>query len=313
MSKNMSKTNAGPLNEATEKLLANVARQRRNAVSSDAAAPGGVSAPTVQSTLDLWPDSVRGVSNAALRGALFGVSQQRATAKKREIIASVDGIEVRFLGVRFNQTDLDVWEMLLHLAREQPLGNRIEFTAHSLLKSLGRGVGNTQHQQLKEEIARLRGGTVEINWTTDGKTFGGGLLSEYFYDDEKKCYVVVFSEKMFTLYEAGYSHINWEQRQALGSNNLAKWLHGFYSSHASAYPYKVETLLTLCGSANPALYDFRRSLKAALNKLKKVGAIVDWEINDQDHVIVMKVPTKSQQRHIEKKAPARVRRVVTGS
>jgi len=129
----MAKTEFKPLSDALAKLTAN-----RKAV---AKAPKAKQ-PTPQMSLELWPDSVRGVPNAVLRGSLFTVSQRRSTAKKRELLAAVDGIEVRFKGERFNQTDLDVWEMLLHLARQQPLGDRVEFSAHALLKALGRGTGN---------------------------------------------------------------------------------------------------------------------------------------------------------------------------
>jgi hypothetical protein len=80
-------------------------------------------APAVkQLSLELWPDAVRGVPNAVLRGALFGVSQKRKTHKNRTVIAALEGYEIRFKGETFNQTDLDLWEMLLHLARLQPLG-----------------------------------------------------------------------------------------------------------------------------------------------------------------------------------------------
>lgn len=254
-------------------------------------------------SLELWPDTVRGVPNAALRGALFSISQIRPVAKKRELVAAVDGIEVRVKGERFNQNDLDVWEMLLHLARERPLGNRVEFTANDLLKALDRKLGGTQHDQLKEEITRLRSGTVEVTWTKEGKTFGGGLISEYFYDDNNQSYVVIFSEKMLSLYEGGYTHIDWQQRKLLGGNNLAKWLHGFYSSHAAPYPYKVETIRKLCGSKDDQrLGDFRKLLRVALEKLVTLGAIISWNIEAKtDLVTVVKTPSGSQQRHLQRK------------
>jgi len=47
-----------------------------------------------QLSLELWPDAVRGVPNAVLRGSLFSVSKQRSTAKKRELLAAVEGIEI---------------------------------------------------------------------------------------------------------------------------------------------------------------------------------------------------------------------------
>jgi hypothetical protein len=285
----------------TEKTPSSTPARRRPSVKKKNDSQSHDQAP--QMSLELWPDTVRGVPNAALRGALFSISQIRPIAKKRELVAAVDGIEVRVKGERFNQNDLDVWEMLLHLARERPLGNRVEFTANDLLKALDRKLGGTQHDQLKEEITRLRSGTVEVTWTKEGKTFGGGLISEYFYDDNNQSYVVVFSEKMLSLYEGGYTHIDWQQRKLLGGNNLAKWLHGFYASHAAPYPYKVETIRKLCGSKDDQrLGDFRKLLRSALEKLVTLGAIISWNIEPKtDLVTVVKTPSASQQRHLQRK------------
>lgn len=253
-----------------------------------------------QLSLDLWPDAVRGVPNAVLRGSLFSVSQRR-TWVERELLASVEGIEIRFTGQRFNQTDLDVWEMLVHLARLQPLGDRVDFTAHALLKALGRGTGKSQHKQLADEIVRLRAGTAEISWTGEQKSIVGGLISKAYRDDESGRYIVILDADIHKLYETGYSQVDWGQRQALGNNNLSKWLHGFYASHAKPYPYKVRTLKDLCGSTSKDLRDFRRMLKASLDDLKDVGLITSWAIDERDLVSVAKVPTISQAKHLGKR------------
>lgn len=288
----MAKTEFKPLSDALAKLTAN-----RKAI---AKAPKA-NQPTPQMSLELWPDSVRGVPNAVLRGSLFSASQRRSTAKKRELLAAVDGIEVRFKGERLNQTDLDVWEMLLHLARQQPLGGRVEFSAHAFLKELGRGTSGKHHEELKEEFARLLGGVVEITWTKEAKTFIGHLVEKAFRDEFTQRYVVVFDQKMLGLYEGGYSHVNWEQRHALGNNGLAKWLHGFYASHAKPFPYKVETIKNLCGSTIARLGDFRKLLRSALAELVEVGALTNWEIDKNDLVCIDKIPTLSQKKHIKKR------------
>lgn len=288
----MAKSDFKPLSDALAKLTAN----RKTAAKTPRAKQ-----PTPQMSLELWPDSVRGVPNAVLRGSLFTVSKTRTTAKKRELLAVVEGIEVRFKGERFNQTDLDVWEMLLHLARQQPLGDRVEFSANAFLKELGRKAGGKDHEQLKEEITRLIGGVVEITWTKEKKTFGGALVTNFFRDEATQRYVVKFDSKMLSLYEGGYSHIDWKQRQALGNNSLAKWLHGFYSTHAAPFPYKVETIKNLCGSTIQRLGDFRKLLRAALIELVDAGAVEIWEISAEDLVSVSKKPTLSQQKHLKRR------------
>jgi hypothetical protein len=287
----MAKSNFKSLSDALAKLNAN-----RKTI---AKAPKAKQ-PSPQMSLELWPDSVRGVPNAVLRGSLFAVSNRRAVCKQRELLAEVDGIEVRFKGERFNQIDLDVWEMLLHLARLQPLSDRVEFSAHALLKALGRKTSGEQHEQLKEQIARLGSGWVEITWTKEGKTFGGALVSEAYRDEESQRYVVAFSAKMLSLYEGGYSYIDWTQRQALGNNSLAKWLHGFYATHAAPFPYKVETIKNLCGSTTGAMFSFRQKLKKALDELLNVGAILTWRIDDNDLVYIEKILSLAQQRNLRR-------------
>jgi hypothetical protein len=270
------------------------AAKARGAGKADALAP----AKAKQLSLELWPDAVRGVPNAVLRGALFGVATTRKTHEKRTLIAAVEGYEIRFLGTTFNQTDLDVWETLLHLARLQPLGTKVEFSANGLLKELGRGVGKTQHEQLKEELARLGAGWTEITWVKEQKTFAGNLISSFFRDEETGRYVVKFNPDMAQLYGVGHTYIDWEQRKALGKNNLAKWLHGFYASHAGPYDYKVETLRGLCGSV-ASLREFRRSLKDALTKLVDIGVVKNWSIGPlSDLVTVIKVPSRAQLKHL---------------
>lgn len=252
-----------------------------------------------QVSLDLWPDDVRSVPNAILRGALFGVGKVRKLHQKRTLITALEGYEIRFKGETFNQTDLDVWETLLHLARLQPLGTKVEFTASSLLKELGRGTGKTQHEQLKEELMRLIGGAVEITWTKEKKAFAGALVSSYFRDDETGRYVVKFNPDMLELYGMGYTLIDWEDRKSLGQNNLAKWLQGFYASHAKPYPMKVVTLRDLCGSEE-ILKNFKIRLRAALDELVRVGTVKSWTL-ENDLVSVVTIPSKSQKKHLAKR------------
>ena len=77
-----------------------------------------------------WPAPMRGTPNACLRSALFAGIQgnERIAYKKRTLLASVDGIEIRFLGVQLNQSDLDVWMHIVHLSRQQLPGYNVCFS-----------------------------------------------------------------------------------------------------------------------------------------------------------------------------------------
>lgn len=254
-----------------------------------------------QLSLELWPDAVRGVPNAVLRGALFGVSKTRKTHKKPTVIAAVDGYRISFKGETFNQTDLDLWEMLLHLARLQPLDTQVEFGANALLKALGRGTSGKHHSELREQLMRLIGGAVEITWTLEQKSYAGNLVSGYARDDATGRYVVRFNADTAKLYGVGNTLIDWSERQSLGNNNIAKWLHGFFASHAKPFPYKVETIFHLCGSTTERLGDFRKLLRSALDQLVDVGAIKSWTIDPKtDLVQVVNTPSRAQINHLAK-------------
>lgn len=226
-------------------------------------------------------------------------------AKKRQRLAAVEGYQITFKGERFNQRDLDLWEMLLHLGRQQPYGDSVEFVASNLLEALDRGVGGADYDELKEDIARLIAGYVEILFTDTNQSFAGTLLKNLYRDEATQRYAIVFDAKLLRLYDSGYSHVDWEQRRKLKGDSLAKWLHGFYATHAAPLRYKVATIRELCGSSTGRLVDFRVALRKALDKLKTVGAITSWSIDAKtDLLTVRRKGSVSQQRHLESKVTA---------
>ncbi|MCK9608913.1 MAG: plasmid replication initiator TrfA [Methylomonas sp.] len=250
-------------------------------------------------TLPSWPAAMRGTPNACLRSALFAGVQgnERIAYKKRTLLAAVDGIEVRYLGVQLNQSDLDVWMQIVHLSRTQLPGFSVTFSAHALLMALGRSTGKSQHEWLKESMARLGGAFVEITYN-GRQTFGEKGFLRYHRDEVTQRYVVELTESMLRLFEEGYTHIEFEQRQQLRKHPLALWLHGFLSSHAAPYPLKLQTLYQLSGSSTKNPRDFKLRMRKALQALVMIGALENFEINE-DVVKVKKQPTPTQKRHLE--------------
>jgi hypothetical protein len=67
----------------------------------EAVATSDPPAPVEAKQLPLWPDLCRGVPNDVLRSALFAVSARGdRRSMKREPIAVVDGIEIRYRGCK---------------------------------------------------------------------------------------------------------------------------------------------------------------------------------------------------------------------
>jgi len=247
--------------------------------------------------LPLWTEPTRGIPNPVLRGALFAAVQgKNRSVFQRELLACQKGLQIRFTGIQLDQSDLDVWEQALHLARLHPLGTRCEFSAYGFLKALGRKSGKSEHEWLKNSFARLMGCGVELTDQLERKTYGGSLL-EFMRDDLSGRYVVIFNPKILTFYEGGWTAIDWQDRQQLRGKPLALWLHGYLATHAKPYPIKIETIRSFSGSGNKQIKSFKRSLVAALNELKSIDFIRDFDF-DGDTVIINKPPTPSQQRFL---------------
>lgn len=253
--------------------------------------------------LPLWPEAVRGVPNSILRSALFGaIRRGRRPYLSRVELASVDGVTVFFKGERLDQSDLDVWEQCLHLARGQAIGERIVFNAYSFLKGIGRSSGGKDVEWLKLTFLRLSGATVEIK---DGKrSYFGPMLLGGARDDRTGMYSIEINANIVALYgRDGWTQIEWQERKALKGMPLAQWLHGFYTTHAKPYSYKVETLHSLCGSEAKNLKDFRKDLRNAFEHLDQATG---WSSNvSRDGLVtVTRKPSASQALHLANKAQA---------
>ena len=202
--------------------------------------------------LPLWPESARGVPNDILRSALFAAIQGKGRVYFRhKLLASYDGVQIRYTGEQLDQSDLDVWEQAIHLARLEPLGTACYFTAHGFLRAIKRHAGKSDYLWLQSVITRLQACVVEI--TRHRKIYGRSLVTRFDIDDVTRRFRVAIDPDMLLVYTAGWTSVAWEQRQQLRGKPLALWLHGYYASHAKPVPVKVDTLRSLCGSKDKTL------------------------------------------------------------
>ena len=228
--------------------------------------------------LPLWPEPKRGTPNSFIRSALFAAIQSKDRVFLKEApLASQKGIVVKFTGEQLNQEDLTVWETLAHLAREHPLGHTCEFTAHSLLKTLGLHTGLSQHRQLHSTILRLTACAVEI--THENKTYFGPLVKSGLKDELNNHYRIELNRELIRLFgDNQWTALDWHQRQQLRGKHLAQALHAFYSSHRQPFPVKLDTLRSYVGSKNQQKAGFKVKLRAALDELVKIGFLATYEI-----------------------------------
>ena len=256
--------------------------------------------------LPLWPEATRGAPNTVLRGALFAAVQGKGrVALDRATLGAQDGVTIRYTGWQLTQSDLDVWEQALHLARTQALGTECHFTEKGFLQGLGRQSGKSGRDWLRSAFARLTATAVEIS---DGRRTYGGNLLEFYREEDTGRTVLEINPKLAPFFgRSQWTQIDWEQRQRLRGKPLALWLHGFYATHAKPYPLTVEYLHKLSGSQTKQVWKFKQNLTQGLKELVTVGAIEAFEIVG-DLVHVRTVPSKSQQKHLAARRPPARRR-----
>jgi hypothetical protein len=251
--------------------------------------------------LPLWPEATRGTPNSFLRGALFAAIQGKDREYlKGQLLATRDGIKIRFTGMQLDQSDLDVWEQAAELARSHPLGNVCHFHIHAFLKALGRPTGKAQHEWLKDVLRRLAATCVEI---THGRYTYGGSLLEFTNDEKDSVYALSLNPKILSMYKAGWTAIDIETRIKLRRKPLALWVHGYLSGDAENYSTKLETLHRLSGSKTKELWKFKQNLKAALIEIEAAtGGSMSGTIDENNLVGWKRQPTAAQARHIAKKS-----------
>lgn len=274
------KTTEEIMAKARERTAAALARLAEAGTADAADKPnkpkGFKQAPAQAQMLPWWEQTARRAPNLILRNSLFGIAQERQFFGEMKLLASLDGHTVKATQT-LNQYDLDTLEMLLHIQREHPVGQRVNFTARAFLKALGRGVGGGDYEDLHKDLTRLATATVEIRWENERRSYVGSLVAGIARDEDSETYSLLFNADMIRLYDAGSTQFSWEQRKQLGRNNLAKYLQVFYASHEAPYPMKVQTLRVLSGATAP-LKEFNRMIKTALTKLQAVGFLTSWEI-----------------------------------
>lgn len=234
-----------------------------------------------------WPESKRGTPNSFLRSALFSAIQSKDRVFLYGVVlASQCGITIKFTGQQLNQEDLTLWETLVHLAKDEPLGNICNFTAYDILKTMGSGDSGAEREILHKGIIRLGACMVEIS-LNGSRTYFSSLIDSGVKDEITGHYTIQLSRNLIKLYKQN-TWLDWEQRAQLRRKPLAQALHSYYSSHKSPYPVKIETLQQLAGSKTKSLSKFKQNLKLALDELIKIEFLVSYEARDDNLITVVK-------------------------
>jgi TrfA protein len=232
--------------------------------------------------LALWPDKKRAMPTEFVRSALFAAIQGKdSTYLERVEIANANDLSIIYTGHRLTQVHADVWEGIMHLARGVPESTVVTFRAREFLRLIGRHTGKRQRDELRLWWAHLTATCVEVHDKKNGRRFFGSLIPRGAerQEDDDTLYVVELNRAIASLFERGFSTVDWEQRKMLLKKPLCLWLQHHFSAFPK--PITVKTLHTLTGSNAQHLRQFRAKLKVALAELRAVGVLAEWRIDDE--------------------------------
>jgi len=252
----------------------------------------------IQDQLPIWPDHLRCLPNALARSALFNVANQRGEREffKKRRIAALQGIEISYTGEELRQDDEDVFLQILHQARVVENGTIVRFTGYKMLTELHWDKGGRGYKRLVDSIDRLKASAISITVEAPDlrQNYTGSLIRSFRWkeaDSESPLreWEVLLEKEITSLFSPNaYTRLDWNTRLRLAP--MAKWLHSFYHTHRTPYPFKVETLKELMGSRVKELRQFRYMLRSALKDLVDCGFLQTAKVDARLDLVVIERP-----------------------
>ena len=242
-----------------------------------------------------WSTDYRGFPNALARSALFTVTRAGERKQfKNDVVASSQDITLVYTGEELRQDDEDVFLQVLHIAKEQRLGENISFSANSMIEVLGWTRNTGSYVRLDASLKRMTGMLLQLAVRLpDGSylRYGGSLISEFTVrerldaDDKTiQLWVVSLHKTIVKLFDPqAFSLIHWPTRKTL--TPVTKWLHTYYSTHKAPFPVKVDTLRRAMASEIKATKSFRYELKVALKVLVENGFLLSAYIDPKSDLV----------------------------
>lgn len=235
--------------------------------------------------LPLWPEASRSLPNEIARSALFTArnrKQTRATLRQAQIAIIGEG-RISYTGEELRQDDETVWLQLIHLAKEQPLGKIVEFTPYAFIKAICWPIKGQSYLRLRDVLTRLQATALSIYSKRLREGVSLSMIPFFSWRDEQSgdslpfWRVRVAPELVLLFGDMHFTRLEWVQRLAL-PDGLATWLHGYFASHKSPYPIRIDTIRHGAGLSDDTKADLKKTIARALEALKKVGFLISYQI-----------------------------------
>lgn len=160
--------------------------------------------------------------NEILRSALFNCrnrKQPRMFMKDIEIALIGDG-QVIYRGEELRQDDELVWLHLMHLIKKLPLGECVDFTPYSFVKTIGWPIKGQSYERLRISFSRMQATAIRIQSKRLGCFISVSLILKFRSRNEQNenlpRWQVWVGEEMRLLFDEEFlTRMNWELRKSL--------------------------------------------------------------------------------------------------
>lgn len=225
--------------------------------------------------------------NDVARSSLFApVTRGKRRVLIRQVMESRGDSRVVFSGEQLDESDSDVWMLLMKMAANYEPGAIFEVHRSEFLRELNRSCGGSMYQWLHRSLQRLDFGQLTMEGNTGGKAWKVGIsaflhpIKELTFHASRGVYTLCIDPRWRFVYGGNqFSLIDWEKRMLFGPRqDMAKSLQRLIAtSQDVAQSYRLDWLkrrMVFSGR----LRDFRKSLLAAFAELERVGIIREGKI-----------------------------------
>jgi hypothetical protein len=227
------------------------------------------------------------VPNLFLRSSMFGVWDRVVVKDKEKCIIeafdnkkifSLSNYEILYSGQQLNQYDLSVWIAMMSMAQKK--GFKFEdtlcFSLRSLAYEMDVQVGGTVGSAIKTSLSALKSANITVKQKTKGRTrsYSAGIITSIANEEAESThtYEVKINKTIVDMFQCNdFTFLNTKIRRELKSK-LAKWIHGYYSTHAKPIPMSIELIRKLSGSQISDLNDFKKELKKVTKQIQDVSS-----------------------------------------
>lgn len=244
--------------------------------------------------LPLFPEEdTSALPNYIARTPLFAPIQPgRRKMHDNAVLASPEGVEIRFSGKQLDMADQDVFMLALKWAQGVDLNEPVRCDRADFLRELGwkpstktGAFGKSAYEWLDQTFQRLTTGTIHIK--TKRYKAHLSLVSDWTQDDDTGEWEFTIGGKIRTLFHnKEYAFIDLAKRQQIAHRvDLAKWLQSYAATHEpGVHRVSVENLKQWCGYSSPTR-KFREALAEALAELERLEIVLKVKFYRDDTLV----------------------------